>query len=414
MAESEDMRQFRKLRELLAHINGQIEYIKNTLISAMYASFKSKYGSRLYKDKREELNAKWEEEHRKVHTLLKAYETQKNALTNVVKYILGGRAINSAIKGAIQAVANSVDNHLDMVLENMITVYPPRNTIPGNFASRHVARSRSRSVSPPRSRLQGQLKSAFINSKRHMRHRSKSRSPTRNASRNNNKNRNKNGNGNRKRTIRFNNRTTKYEIEGRETNNPFNNRSGVIHKTAEIKNMSRSGIKKLIEIYGNRAKINALSKETNKETAIALEAAIARDAKSRYRSHLSNWAKNKSLRKEVNKEANIILEASTAAADAAEEARRIVSTISERSPIFATIRTAADQAVAAARDAERYVHIADESFNDATSRRVARNAVAARDVALAALDEIRRTIADSPSAPAAAAAAASSNPQNRT
>ena len=175
MAESEDMRQFRKLRELLAHINGQIEYIKNTLISAMYASFKSKYGSRLYKDKREELNAKWEEEHRKVHTLLKAYEAQKNKLTTIVTYILGGRAINSTIKGAIQAVANSVDNDLDDVLESMIHEYPPRNTIPGNFASRHVARSRSRSVSPVRRRLQGELKSAFINSKRHMRSRSRSR-----------------------------------------------------------------------------------------------------------------------------------------------------------------------------------------------------------------------------------------------
>lgn len=385
MAESEDMRQFRKLRELLAHINGQIEYIKNTLISAMYASFKSKYGSRLYKDKREELNAKWEEEHRKVHTLLKAYEAQKNKLTTIVTYILGGRAINSTIKGAIQAVANSVDNDLDDVLESMIHEYPPRNTIPGNFASRHVARSRSRSVSPVRRRLQGELKSAFINSKRHMRSRSRSRSPTTNGRRNNNRNRNRNGNGNRKRTIRFNNRTTKYEIEGLKTSNPFNNRSGVTYKTGEIKNRSRKETSKLLNIYGNR---------------------------SRYRSHLSNWAKNRSLRNDVNREATITSEASEQAAAAATEAENIVSTISERSPIFATIRTAADEARTAAREAAHYVAIADESFNDATARQVARRAVAARDVAVAALDEIRTTIASSASS--SSAAAASSNPQNRT
>jgi len=181
------------------------------------------------------------------------------------------------------------------------------------------------------------------------------------------------------------------------------------HKTEEIKNRSRKGTKKLIEIYGNRAKISALSKVTNKEAGIALEAAIARDAKERYRSHLSNWAKNKSLRSQVNREATIILEASTAAAAAAAEARRIISTISELSPIFATITTAAGEADGAAREAASYVAIADESFNNATSRQVARRAIAARDVAIAALDEIRRTIADSPSAPSAAAAASSSS-----
>ena len=99
-------------------------------------------------------------------------------------------------------------------------------------------------------------------------------------------------------------------------------------------------------------------------------------------------------------------------AAAATEAENIVSTISERSPIFATIRTAADEARTAAREAAHYVAIADESFNDATARQVARRAVAARDVAVAALDEIRTTIASSASS--SSAAAASSNPQNRT
>lgn len=385
MAESEDMRQFRKLRELLAHIDGQMEYIKNTLMPAMYASFKSKYGSRLYKDKREELSAKWEEEHRKVQALFKAYEAQKNALTNVVKYILGGRAINSTIKGTIQAVANSIDNNLDIVLESLISVYPPRNTIPGNFASRHVARSRSRSRSPVHSRLQGQLKSAFINSKRHMRNRSKSRSPNRNESRNRNRNRNRNGNGNRKRTIRFNNKTTKYEIESLKTNNPFNNRSGVAYTPKEIKDRARRETNKFLGIYGN---------------------------KPTFRNRFRGWMANPVIRNKTDEAAEEAREAAAAAAAAAEEARRIVSAISPAANIFQAIQTAADEATAAAEYAARAVQIADESFNVRAAEVVARRAGAARDTAIRALEEIRRTIASSPSAPAAAAA--SSNPQNRT
>jgi hypothetical protein len=385
MAESEDARQIRKLRELLAHINGQIEYIKNTLIPAIYASFKSKYGSRIYKDKREELNAKWAEEHRKVLTLYETYKIQRKALTDIIAHILGGRAINGTIKGAIQSVANSIDNNLDVILDSLIIDYPPLNTIPGNFVRRHVARSRSRSRSPVRTRLQGPLKSSFINSKRHMRNRSKSRSPNRGRNESRNRNRNGNGNENRKRTIRFKNKTEKYEIESLKTSNPFNNRSAVTHTPKEIKNMSRKGTKNYFEIYGDKPTL---------------------------RRRLRRWMLSPPIQDATNAGATIAREAATAAAAAAEEARRIVSTISLNAHIFEAIQTAAGEADIAARSAARDVDIADESFGVDAAYDAARRAVAARDTAIEALEEIRRTIA--PSAPAAAAAAASSNPQNRT
>jgi hypothetical protein len=386
MAESEDARQIRKLRELLVHIDGQIEFIEHTFISNVYKSFQSKFKSHAYKHKQSELTAQWEEEYKKIQTLLESYKKQKNTLDTIVKYIRGGRAINGIIKGGIQTIANTIDNYLDVVLDSLIHEYPPRNTIPGNFVRRHVARSRSRSRSPVRTRLQGPLKSSFINSKRHMRNRSRSPNRGRNESRNRNRNRNGNRNENRQRTIRFKNKTEKYEIESLKTSNPFNNRSAVTHTPKEIKNMSRKGTKNYFEIYGNKPTL---------------------------RRRLRRWMLSPPIQDATNAGATIAREAATAAAAAAEEARRIVSTISPTAPIFEAIQTAAGEADTAARSAARDVDIADESFGVDAAYDAARRAVAARDVAIAALEEIRRTIASSPSAPAAAAAS-SSNRRNST
>jgi hypothetical protein len=373
MAESEDARQIRKLRELLAHINGQIEYIKNTLISAIYASFKSKYGSRKYKNQREELNEEWKKEYKKIQTLLEAYETQKNILDTVVKNIMGGRAINSTIKGGIQTIANTIDNHLDPVLDSLIHEYPPRNTIPGNFVRRHVARSTSRSRSPVRTRLQSPIKSSFRSAKRHVRNRSPNRGRNGNANRNRNKNR---------KTLRFKNKTEKYEIESLKTKNPFNNRSAVTHTPKEIKNMRHKETKNFFEIYGNKPTL---------------------------RRRLRRWMLSPPIQDATNAGATIAREAATAAAAAAEEARRIVSTISPAAHIFEAIQQAAEEASTAAHHAARYVDIADESFGVDAAYDAARRAGASRDIAIAALEEIRRTIASSPSAPAAAAASSSSS-----
>lgn len=345
----EDARQIRKLKELITHIDGQIEYIEHTLISNVRKSFESKYKSHLYKEKKEELSAGWEEEYQKIQTLLIAYKAQRKVLTDIVEQIRGGRINIGAMRVALQTVGNTIDNHLDLILDTLISEYPPANTISGNFVRRHVARSRSRPRSPVRTRLQSPVKSSFRNTKRHGR--SRSRSPNRNGRRNRNRNRNGNRNENRKTTIRFNNRTRKYEIESLKTNNPFNNRSAVSHKEKETKNKSLRGS---YHAYTIKAAANA--------------------------------------------------------AAAAAEAQDIISSISDISPIFVTIQAAAQRASTAAREAAHCSEIFDEFLDDATARQIAQDAVTARDVAIAALKQIKDLVNSyNPSA-----AAASSNPQNRT
>jgi hypothetical protein len=357
MATTADEQPIMKLKKLITHINGKIEYIKHKLIPNVKKSFESKYKSILYKDKKAELNAEWEKEYHNIQILLIAYKTQKNVLDDIVTKILGGRGLNSPMKGAIQTVAKSIYDKLDIVLNDWIVNYRNDDTIPGNFVIRHVARSRSRRRSPPRTRLQSPVKSSFRNTKRHgrSRSRSRSRSPTKNGSKN--KNRNGNRNKNRKTTIRFNNRTKKYEIESLKTNNLFNNRSAVTHKTAEIKNKSLRGT---------------------------------------YHAFTIKAAAN--------------------SAAAAAEAQDIVSTISSDSNIFQDVKTHADNASAAARSAAHNADIFDESLEhqpanqvDAIARQLAESATHASYIAIAALKQIKELVKSSnPSA------AASANRRNST
>jgi hypothetical protein len=158
---------------------------------------------------------------------------------------------------------------------------------------------------------------------------------------------------------------------------------GMTLTTKEIKDRGRIESKKICDIYHNKPK---------------------------FRSNLRGWMANPAVQNQTDASATIAREAATAAAAAAEEARRIVSAISPTAPIFEAINEAAEEAATAAREAAHNVDVADESFDVSAAQFAARRAVIARDMAIAAVDEIRRTIADSPSAPAAAASSSSSNP----
>lgn len=381
------MRQIRKLKELVAHINGQIEFIEHTFISNVHKSFQSKFKSSLYKNKKAELTAQWGEESKKIQTLLEGYKTQKETLDNIVTYILGGRAINSTIKGSIETIANTIDNYLDIVLDTLIIEYPLTNTIPAIVVSEHVARSRSVTRSPVRTRLQEPEKSVLRDPKRRMRN----KSPNRSGSRSRNRNRNEN-----RKTLRFKNRAEEYEIESLKTKNPFNKRSGVTHTTKEIKNMSRKGSINLSRIYGSTSIYrNKLRRWMGYADTRGMTGEAANVARKEARETAAM------VRHMTGEAANVATEAAIAANAAAAEAQRIVSTVSHLSPIFQAIQPAADEASRAAQHAVELAHFAEESFSIGAAQGARDEAIKARSIAVRALEEIKRTTGSAPSSAAA-------------